>query len=498
MLAALEGWATLCTPMPNILLTRFSANQTIMLAPQSIYAIVVGGLLVLVLARHMLPLLLQLSRSTRCRQWIFQHVQAVIIRRTHLTPPITRSDILLQLSYWIGTACYNVVGTMSVQDVSRRAAAATAFNTIPLLLGDRLDFVAKLFALSRSTYHKLHTTIGLMAAVQMALHVTLQQIGHQFDLKSVQDRYGLLATLSLSAMALLALPRRYLYETFLVTHQALAVVLVFALWRYTGLGPHPKIFLMVGVASYVLTSTYRFGLLVYRNFSFSRGWSRCSIFPCTRDLSVVELQISLARPIRVACGQYVLLWAPGVSVSGIFQRHPFSIAWWHSDEEGKAVTLSLVVQPQHGLTSYFSRLANSTRKLLVTVEGPYGQPINTAVYGTVVLFASNMGIAGIMGVVKDVVTQRRQWSSSVQRIILAWQVDDAGQCEINERFMTELFETDDTHGVLEATVYVTSATETVLTESWGSRAKMQGSAADPSAILAKEAQHPGRALVCGT
>ncbi|KAK5319827.1 hypothetical protein LTR70_004872 [Exophiala xenobiotica] len=452
MLAALEGWATLCTPMPNILLTRFSANQTIMLAPQSIYAIVVGGLLVLVLARHMLPLLLQLSRSTRCRQWIFQHVQAVIIRRTHLTPPITRSDILLQLSYWIGTACYNVVGTMSVQDVSRRAAAATAFNTIPLLLGDRLDFVAKLFALSRSTYHKLHTTIGLMAAVQMALHVTLQQIGHQFDLKSVQDRYGLLATLSLSAMALLALPRRYLYETFLVTHQALAVVLVFALWRYTGLGPHPKIFLM----------------------------------------------ISLARPIRVACGQYVLLWAPGVSVSGIFQRHPFSIAWWHSDEEGKAVTLSLVVQPQHGLTSYFSRLANSTRKLLVTVEGPYGQPINTAVYGTVVLFASNMGIAGIMGVVKDVVTQRRQWSSSVQRIILAWQVDDAGQCEINERFMTELFETDDTHGVLEATVYVTSATETVLTESWGSRAKMQGSAADPSAILAKEAQHPGRALVCGT
>lgn len=194
MLAALEGWATLCTPMPNILLTRFSANQTIMLAPQSIYAIVVGGLLVLVLARHMLPLLLQLSRSTRCRQWIFQHVQAVIIRRTHLTPPITRSDILLQLSYWIGTACYNVVGTMSVQDVSRRAAAATAFNTIPLLLGDRLDFVAKLFALSRSTYHKLHTTIGLMAAVQMALHVTLQQIGHQFDLKSVQDRYGLLVS----------------------------------------------------------------------------------------------------------------------------------------------------------------------------------------------------------------------------------------------------------------------------------------------------------------
>src|SRR4051794_37841314 len=111
------------------------------LTPLEIYAIAFGGLFIFVPA---LSFLLSYIRTPLGRQWVFRNLRAELFRRTSLTPPVTPQDILMQSLYWIGTACYNLVGTESVQDVSQRAAAATAFNIIPLLLGDRLDFVAKI------------------------------------------------------------------------------------------------------------------------------------------------------------------------------------------------------------------------------------------------------------------------------------------------------------------------------------------------------------------
>ncbi|KAJ9654739.1 hypothetical protein H2198_006257 [Neophaeococcomyces mojaviensis] len=148
-------------------------------------------------------------------------------------------------------------------------------------------------------------------------------------------------------------------------------------------------------------------------------------------------------------------------------------------------------------------LANSKRELLAAIDGPYGEPIDTTAYGTIMLFASDIGIAGVMAVVKEAMDKRRQWKSNTQRLLLIWQVDNQEQYEINEPFMTELLNDDDTRGVLEATVYVTSAQEDVSgTDSWGERAKMVGIPPDQDilphldVLLEKYAKHPCRSLVC--
>ena len=228
------------------------------------------------------------------------------------------------------------------------------------------------------------------------------------------------------ALSALPFPRYFAYETFLWTHRALAVLMMCSLWRYDGLSGGMKLFLLVGLSAYVLTSCCRLARLIYHNYSFRGGWSRCSVFARTRDLSAVEVRINLARPVHVRSGQYVFLWLPGVSLSAFVQFHPFSIAWWHNDVDGKTRELSLLVKPQHGLTAHLATHANSQRKLLAAVDGPYGKPINTSAYGTILLFASDMGIAGVMAVAKESMSMRHQWKSSTRRVYLIWQVNNRG------------------------------------------------------------------------
>lgn len=230
--------------------------------------------------------------------------------------------------------------------------------------------------------------------------------------------------MSLSA---LPFPRYFAYETFLWVHKGLTVLVMFSLWRYDRLDDTAKLVLLISLATYGLISTCRLVRLLYRNYSFGKGWSRCRIYARTSDLSAVELRITPARPLHARCGQYVLVWLP-VSLTATFQLHPFSIAWWHSGTgtDGKASELSLLVKPQHGLTARLSMLANSKRELLAAIDGPYGEPIDTTAYGTIMLFASDIGIAGVMAVVKEAMDKRRQWKSNTQRLLLIWQVDNQG------------------------------------------------------------------------
>lgn len=165
------------------------------LTPLVIYAIVVGGLFFLLLARRVVILLSRLLTSSNAREWIFRHLQAHILRRTRLTSPVSRLTFLLQLIYWIGIACYNLIGSRTADEVSRRAAAATAFSTVILLLGDRLDFIADMLAVSRRSYRMLHSTFGVMATAQMSLHVVLQKVERKFSLGELSDRFAFMVSL---------------------------------------------------------------------------------------------------------------------------------------------------------------------------------------------------------------------------------------------------------------------------------------------------------------
>lgn len=162
--------------------------------PPVIYSLVVGGLIFTLLARRAALALSRLLASSNTRQWVFRYLQAHILRRTRLTPPVSRLDLLMQLLYWGGTSCYNLVGAQTTNAVSQRAAAATAFNTIPLLLGDRLDFTADILNMSRRSYRTLHSTFGVMATAQLSLHVILQQVERKFSVRESNDRFALMVS----------------------------------------------------------------------------------------------------------------------------------------------------------------------------------------------------------------------------------------------------------------------------------------------------------------
>lgn len=159
--------------------------------PPSVYATALGGFFVFVLALCLLTRVVGCAHSPRTQIWVHRHLQAEVLKRTRLTSPVSRGDLIVQALYWCGTACYNLIGVTSTDEASRRAVAAGIFNSVPLLLGDRLDFAASAFAVSRQTYRKIHNTIGLMTVVQMSVHVGLQKIQQQLDLQNLNSQLAI-------------------------------------------------------------------------------------------------------------------------------------------------------------------------------------------------------------------------------------------------------------------------------------------------------------------
>jgi predicted ferric reductase len=81
------------------------------------------------------------------------------------------------------------------------------------------------------------------------------------------------------------------------------------------------------------------------------------------------------------------------------QSHPFSIAWWSEDEKDKVESVLLLVKTQHGINRRLATI-NPGELFIVVLEGPYGQPMDTSKYGTLVLFATGIGIVTQLSVLK--------------------------------------------------------------------------------------------------
>ncbi|KAF5535135.1 FAD-binding domain-containing protein [Fusarium mexicanum] len=132
----------------------------------------------------------------------------------------------------------------------------------------------------------------------------------------------------------------------------------------------------------------------------------------------VEIQVSMPRPLKYRAGQFVFLSIPRLAA---FQSHPFQIAWEYLGEGGCQVIV-FVVQPRHGFTSRL-RLAAPMRDYAALVEGPYGRSIATEQYGTVLLFATGIGIAGQLPYMKEQLHLYREWRTQTRRHVLFWEMD---------------------------------------------------------------------------
>ena len=98
------------------------------------------------------------------------------------------------------------------------------------------------------------------------------------------------------------------------------------------------------------------------------------------------------------------------------------ISWWDNDHEGRGANIYLLVKPGTGFTQKLLRHAGS-HALKAWVDGPYGQIEDIGNYGSVVMFASGIGIAAQVPYIKELLKGFHEYTVRTKSILLVWQLD---------------------------------------------------------------------------
>ncbi|KAF2229455.1 hypothetical protein EV356DRAFT_475375 [Viridothelium virens] len=367
--------------------------------------------------------------------------------------PLSRFEFAVQTLYWLGTAVFNVVQVQSTDQAGLRAAALSVINLIPLYLGNHLHTAAVWLGIPLEAMRRLHNSAALMVCVQSAIHVIIQLTHHPFSMTDTTSRYGLFALISIAALAILPLVRRWLYEIFLKLHLGIAIFALFAIWRHLRYAIAPPAAYIIACAITLLTTmTYSTCRLVYRNIVFGRPFPKARV---KHRENATQIEVSLPRPWKIQAGEYVQIWLPGIGIWSWLESHPSMVTWWDEDSRGHVRVISVLLVARRGLTAKVRLQTRPDVWYNALIDGPYGCPKSLAHYGTVILIASGIGIAATVPLAKQLVTRRRAGTACTKQIKLFWQLEH-GQREWVFDWMTDLLELDKHDHILNITLYDTS------------------------------------------
>lgn len=142
---------------------------------------------------------------------------------------------------------------------------------------------------------------------------------------------------------------------------------------------------------------------------------------------LLKVDIELERLIRVRAGQHIWLRIPSASHTSFAESHPFAIASWEHTQDGNTI-LTLLVDVRAGFTRKLKMLANTestnTQRFNAYIEGPYGLPLRAEEYGTVILYATGIGIGAQLATVKHLLESREAGTAKTQRVTLLWEVEE--------------------------------------------------------------------------
>jgi len=222
--------------------------------------------------------------------------------------------------------------------------------------------------------------------------------------------------------------RHALYEWFLNSHLILSIVVLIVIWRHVSSKKPAELFLRIGIYQWTIATAVHWIWFAFRNFAFGRPFATAvAVRPSDRGpfdpSNVLQVDITVPRPWRVEAGQFVFLSIPKFGIFTGLRGHPFMISWWERDLKG--LTISLLVKSRAGFTAELDRHAG--KHLLAFIDGPYGVRHDFGEYGTVVMFATGIGIAGHIPYIKDLISGYNNRTVKTQRIHVAWQIEE--QCE---------------------------------------------------------------------
>jgi predicted ferric reductase len=106
-----------------------------------------------------------------------------------------------------------------------------------------------------------------------------------------------------------------------------------------------------------------------------------------------------------------------VGYLGFFQRHSFFATRTpdSSKADGVADSIELRVQLRGGFTKRLEMMKTSKKAI---IEGPYGSRADFSEFGTVVLFASGIGVVGHLLYIKELIKEKNHYSSKTRDVIL--------------------------------------------------------------------------------
>ena len=223
--------------------------------------------------------------------------------------------------------------------------------------------------------------------------------------------------------------RSPLYEFFLKSHFLLAILIMVALWRHLTIkSSFSRVYVLVATSIFAFTTLLRYTRLLFRQFSWSQPYAASRVIQVHKANDAICIEIDVRRPWNARAGQYIYIWMPFCSFWSLFQSHPFMISWWTPDTDGRAGKIYLLVKPRYGFTRKLLRHLNAPA-LSTWVDGPYGKGENLGDFGSVLMFASGIGIAAQVPYIKELLSDIKAFKVRTRSILLVWQLDNESKLQ---------------------------------------------------------------------
>lgn len=405
-----------------------------------------------------------------------------------------------------------------------RTGTLSVVNTIPIMvMASVKNPLISLLDISYDTFNLNHRWFGRLAVLQAIAHTLCWMIskvqsagwsGVQASMTGSFIYSGFIAVIAL-CVVLLTSPkvfRNLAYEFFLHLHISLIVVVLVFLWMHLDGLPQQK-YLLGAIIIWASFRYLRLMTLLYR--SIGRGGSKARIEPLHGG--AVKITLKVARPWTYRPGQSLYLTVPSI---GLWTAHPFSVAWAGAEDPlGQPIsrqssfnekapivrkqtremeratgeeTISLVVKKHSGLTHKLwnsAMMGEAGIDVTALVEGPYGTERSLSSYGTVLLFASGVGITHQLGYVKQLVEGYAQGTVAAQRITLVWAVPTTECLDWIRPWMHEILSMEGRREVLRVLLYITRAGLSQAIQSPSEQVRMSRGRPDVEAIISREAMY---------
>jgi predicted ferric reductase len=226
---------------------------------------------------------------------------------------------------------------------------------------------------------------------------------------------------------------------FLRTHQALAILSAFSIWRHLWPGTlFERLMIYIASASFLSLLAVQSLHILYQNKAMGAGL--CQAYVASSG-GAVKIRLHLSRDVEVKAGQYVGLWIPAAGFCSILQSHPYTVVSWSA---GKQNRLDFLIEPRKGSTRKLFELSKTNKELrseddtneyinthglkphVAMISGPHGLSVPVGDYETVVMIASGFGIASQLPYLRQLIEGYRSCKTRNRRIRMVWVTETEG------------------------------------------------------------------------